>query len=362
MILMTLDLQLADHSKIFDVLRAEVVENMVSLRSEAAMVNHRSYRQDLARALGDCVRSKGQFPRGTVARPLTPGRVLPWNPNERVAWTADLLPYLGGTYSRVSVDPQKSWNEGVNRTAATTAIPHFLAPDEPKGSYPGDSSRSNMPGLASPAAASHFVGIAGVGLDAATYRADDPATAKKRGVFGYDRETRLSDVTDGPANTIAVIQVPPTYKTCWLAGGGSTIRGVPETDSVEPFVCTTYKGRRGTFAIMADGKVRFIAADMKPEIFRALCTIAGGEPIEDIDAIAPLASEATVLKPKLPNDLPKVQPEPQGGAPTPPPPPKEKKAENWKPYTSPAGRYSISFKEGGSKSTRSRRFQPPPGN
>jgi len=141
--------------------------------------------------------------------------------------------------------------------------------------------------------------------------------------------------------------LPPTYKTCWLAGGGSTIRGVPETDSVEPFVCTTWKGRRGTFAIMADGKVRFIPADMRPETFQALCTIAGGEKIDNLDTIAPVADEGTVLKPKLPGDLPKSPTE--TSQPVPSVPPEGKKAEGGKPYTSMAGRYSVSFKEGGKK-------------
>ena len=82
--------------------------------------------------------------------------------------------------------------------------------------------------------------------------------AKKRGVFGNERITKFSDIKDGLENTILILQVPPDYKTAWLAGGGSTVRGVPETDSVRPFVCTDYNGKRGTFAIMCNGDVRFI--------------------------------------------------------------------------------------------------------
>jgi len=75
-----------------------------------------------------------------------------------------------------------------------------------------------------------------MGHDAAEYRSDEPATAKKLGILGYDRATKMQDVTDGAANTIMMGQVPPTYQRPWMAGGGSTVEGVPEQGSVRPFV------------------------------------------------------------------------------------------------------------------------------
>ena len=75
--------------------------------------------------------------------------------------------------------------------------------------------------------------------------------------------------------------------------------GVPETDSVRPFVCAEYKGKRGTFAIMCNGDVRFIPETIPDETFKALCTIAGGEKIDNLDAVAPkVPSPQAVLKTK----------------------------------------------------------------
>src|SRR5262249_6156981 len=153
----------------------------------------------------------------------------------------------------------------------------------------------------SPAAGNNYVGIAGLGLDAAAYQAGDPAVVKKLGVFGYDRETKVAEITNGLDKTIAVIQVPPRFKTCLLAGRGSTVRGVPEKGSCEEFICTQYKGKdgqvqKGTFAIMCDGKVRFISEDIlrnKPDLFRAMCTIAGGEKLDNIDEIAPVVPSSS---------------------------------------------------------------------
>ena len=66
----------------------------------------------------------------------------------------------------------------------------------------------------------------------------------------------------------------------WIAGGGSTIRGVSETESVKPFVCTKYNGKDGTYAIMANGTVRFVYADIPDDLFKAMCTLKGADPAQ----------------------------------------------------------------------------------
>ncbi len=241
--------------------------------------------RELAEAIQAHVQAKGAFPRGALDRPLTDGRPVPWRPDQRLSWLVDLLPFLpGGDYGTLVVDRGESWNEGVNRITGQMPIPHFLTPSAASGGpwvyYWGQDGYL---------AASHFVGIAGVGLDAADYRVGDPGTAARLGIFGYDRVTRPEDVRDGLGTTMVAIQVPAEKARPWMAGGGATVRGVSEeADCLEPFVCLDYRGRRGTFALMADGKVRFLPADMPPALFRALCTIAGGETIGNLDQAAPV--------------------------------------------------------------------------
>ncbi len=230
-----------------------------------------------------------------------------------------LLPYVAdGEFKNLPLDNEKSWDEPpVNVFTASTVVPPYIAPLPPDKPY---SFYIQYPGhKGAPVAATHYVGIAGVGLDAAEYRADDPATAKLRGIFGYDRETKLDQIKDGSGETILLIQVPPDPKSPWIAGGGSTVRGVSEDlDCVQSFVCTEYKDQRGTFAIMADGKVRFIPATIDPKVFQAMCTIAGGEKIKNLDAIAP--------------EVPPPE-EPQAELKTEPPPPVAKPPEPPKPAT-----------------------------
>jgi Protein of unknown function (DUF1559) len=347
----SLDLRLTGQDDLFSGIDSRVRELVLTLKNEALTVYHRSQVHDLAAALDRYVKSKGAFPRGTADRPLTGGRVLAWRPDQRLSWLAELLPFLGGAYAEVRIDPGQSWDQGKNRVAATMAIPQFLAADKPVGAYPPRSWCFDAPGLKTPVAATHFVGVAGLGLDAAEFMPGDPATAKKLGVFGYDRQTKPADITDQKESTIAVIQIPANFGTCWLAGGGSTIRGVPEQDSVAPFVCTEYKDakgiRKGTYAIMCDGKVRFIPADIKQETFRAMCTIAGGETIEDLNRIAPeIKDETVVLKPELPPAAP-------GGDVKPPvktPPGGEKPPvgtgslpKGWKEFTSAKHHFKVAF-------------------
>jgi hypothetical protein len=250
----------------------------------------------------DVNNTKQQFPRGTFNRPSNAQRAgLPWSPGQRIGWMVELLPYLGhpDMFRRENGVPQgrldlnKGWHdEPLNIVMARVTIPQFLDPTYPESTRTMNALSMKIPFLGAPyeasVAATHFVGIAGVGLDAADYMANDVNVAGRLGIFGYDRVTKFSDVKDGLANTIMIIQVPADYKAAWMAGGGSTIRGVPETDSVRPFVCTTYNGKKGTFAIMANADVRFIPETISDANFKALCTIAGGEKIDNIDAIAPL--------------------------------------------------------------------------
>jgi hypothetical protein len=234
------------------------------------------------------------------------------------------LPQFGGRPPAVKRD--EDWRHPDNAQALFTLVPQFLDARSPESSW-----WVSYPRLRTRAAATHFVGVAGIGLDAAEYLPGDPATAKLVGVFGYDRETQLADIKDGPKNTIAVLQVPADFKRPWLAGGGSTVQGVPEVgngvgNSVRPFVCTRYKDRDGqekdgTFAIMADGKVRFIPADIPDKDFKALCTINGGEPV-DVETVAPevpAPKGLTELKPILPVVPPAKPPEPPPSKPDTPP-------------------------------------------
>jgi len=287
----TLDMQLnSDQSKeVLSRLSRWVMQN---LKSDADLASTRDRYGDLAQALTAYVNEKGEFPRGTAARGLNPTTGLPYRPDQRVSFYASLLPYLGPDFSGWKVDPTRGWNEDLNLAYAMRVLPPVLA--------------HRLPGLSDPLivypstpgvfGSTHIVGMAGVGMDAAEYESGNP----KAGIFGYDRVTKKSEVKN-PGKTIALILVPPDHKAPWIAGGGATVRAVADesedANPLAPFVCITYPGKpgeaskwdgkRGTLALMADGKIRFLPADLPAGTFRAMCTIAGGK-IDGLDGLCPL--------------------------------------------------------------------------
>ena len=239
------------------------------------------------------------YPRGAFERAQTPARSgRPYLANERVSWMAELLPHLGYGEVHRTIDFQQSWADDKNLATALTLIPYFIDP-----AYPAFTRHAAHPKRDVPVAATHYVGIAGIGLDAAGYLPVDPAAAGNMGVFGSDRTTPLSDVGD---NTIIMVQVPPPARGHvgpWLAGGGSTVRGVPEKNSVAPFVSTKYNGKPGTYALMSDGSVRFIASDVSDDVFKALAVVKKDKqvPLETV----PKVEKKTELKA---SDEPKLTP------------------------------------------------------
>jgi uncharacterized protein (TIGR03067 family) len=291
-LVLELDLQLTEQA--YKVLIGNTEQVMLALKGHADMAVNRSRVHDLAMALQAFLKDKGRFPQGTLPRADSTERGIPWRPDQRLSWAAELLPFFGEEYREWSPITDAGWNENKNLSVARRLVPHLLSV---RGPSPAPL-YIHYPGVEGILGATHFVGIAGVGLDAADYDNTNP----KRGIFGYDRITKKEDVKDGLASTIALLQVPGDHKSPWLAGGGATVRGVSDDDEdgkpITPFVCTVYPakpdenskwvGKRGTIAIMGDGKVRFIPEDISAPTFRALCTIAGGETISGkLDDIAP---------------------------------------------------------------------------
>jgi hypothetical protein len=198
---------------------------------------------------------------------------------------AGLLPYLGHQtlYNRINFEA--SWRDEENWLAAHTLVPHFLDP-----TYPITSHYTAYPGMPLGVATTHYVGIAGVGIDVADADLNDPAYKGKLGMFGYDRMMPLDRVNKGRglSNTVLMIRVPHDVlpgPTPWMAGGGSTVRNVPDKNSLEPFLSTDAKGDRYTYAVMADGSVRKIMKGMKDELFKMICTVDGPSP-DDLDEFA----------------------------------------------------------------------------
>lgn len=227
-------------------------------------------------------------------------------PHTRVGWMVELLPFLGRAEIRGAIDVKKPWRDEQNLAAGTNWVPEFLIP-----AYPRSSWVARLPSLPDYSlGATHYVGLSGIGLDAADLP-DSPEFRNRLGLFGYDRPTNLDQVPDGLANTIYLITVPPGVPRPWLAGGGATIQGVPESNSLAPFVADHGGGKRGAYVLMADGSVRFLREGTADNVFKALVTKAGGDDPGTLDAVAPIERPSGPAKPANPPAGAAVAP-PQG--------------------------------------------------
>jgi hypothetical protein len=335
----------------------------LGLRGEADIASGHDYRFDLGeagKALGKSGLPKQKvppetFPPGAFPRPAGLIRASR-EPGQRVGWMAGLLPYLGEKHLFESIKFDKSWTDGDNWASAQTVVPPFLDP-----SYPLSSRFVGTPGMPMQCAATHFVGIGGIGADAAEAALGDKSMAGKLGVFGYERMTPLKMIAEngrGLANTVLMVRVPfdgPSGTTPWIAGGGSTVRSVPDKNSLEPFLSTDSKGEQGTYVVMVDGSVRYLKKGMSDEVFKTICTVDGPKPAEwkfdeqypalkapkDV-AAAPLGAKS-IPPPPGANKTVAAAPPPKGA-----PAPKGAKgvAGGWKEYTIAEGGFAIKMPDG----------------
>jgi hypothetical protein len=198
---------------------------------------------------------------------------------QRLSWQAVLADRFDGPHVPVTWD--RPWNDSLNEAFVRRRLPEFQ--------NPAIEVLTGVDGFP----ATHFVGVAGVGGDAAGLDVRDP----RAGIFGFDRTTRVEDIRDGASNTGLVIGVRDRLGS-WAAGGHPTVRALTR----EPYVNGPDgfgTGQAGAMLVlMADGRVQWFSAATDPRILRAMAAMADGQPFADpgVDSRAdPVAAAANAL-------------------------------------------------------------------
>jgi Protein of unknown function (DUF1559) len=185
---------------------------------------------------------------------------------QRCSWLTALLPYLEQDALAKQIQQALPWDAEENRSAVNRVIPVFRCPAHPDAT-------------AQPHA--HYVGLTGIGADAALLPLDSP----RAGFFGYERQITLRDIRDGTSQTAAVIETAAANGP-WASGGEATLRFASPTETAYlqdtgPF---GMKHKTDTFfrtnpivanTAFADGSVHCLPSTLSPTVFRAMVTIAG---------------------------------------------------------------------------------------
>jgi prepilin-type processing-associated H-X9-DG protein len=192
--------------------------------------------------------------------------------DERLSWVVAALPTLDQKHQKTgdiieAIDKSQPWPFPRNQDAAKRKLVALLCPGRPPEIDP------------SQAAPTQYLGIAGLGTDAATLNFVPPNPAPPRaGCFRYDSPTPFSSMTDGLAQSLLYGERAEELGP-WLRGGPSTLRGLDDSANAKPLIGVQFGGNHPDASnwAMADGSVRVFTPRVDPRILFSLATIAGKE-------------------------------------------------------------------------------------
>jgi len=248
----------------------------------AARAADRARQQRLLGALTDYHHAHGRFPPGALG-----GAVL--SPETRLSWIAAMLPYLGHEAWFDELKFGYPWNGPQNRAVTRRRLDAVI--------NPALAQRRTEAGFP----VTHYVGLAGVGAEAARLPADDPHA----GVFGFARSAALGEIPDGASNTIAIMGVSDQLGA-WAAGGRPSVRALTQPPYVNGPDGFGTGQPDGMLVGMADGSVRFISKNVDPRVVEMLATRAGGERVP-FEALAWDMGDENTAPQTQPHDGPPLQ-------------------------------------------------------
>ncbi|RLS58269.1 MAG: DUF1559 domain-containing protein [Planctomycetota bacterium] len=174
---------------------------------------------------------------------------------ERLSWMVSILPYMDQAPLYNQVDMKEGYASAANEMPLMVAIPTYMNPSIPPGG-----------------GVTHYVGIGGITEEGPTAELPSPVA----GIFGYNRATRMRDITDGTSNTFAIAE-SDGYTGAWAQGGAATIRSLTQQPYIKGADGIGGPAIGGCHFGMADGAVRFVSENTDPQVLEALATMQGGE-------------------------------------------------------------------------------------
>ena len=212
-------------------------------------------------------------------------------------------------------DTTRNFNDPANRQAVQTQLAVHRCPStpNPNRTFPWP---SNPAGQTIQLGVSDYTGVAGANAGMWPNVLTSPKPGNVKGIMNLAGgtlgvpaalNTRFEQITDGTSQTLLLVECAGRPSIWWGSVSSNTlVGGVPgagsaqdNTTSFQGFDpvshatnsrcminCTNNLGAYsfhpgGVNVAMGDGSVRFLSAQIQPEVFAALCTLEGGEVIPD---------------------------------------------------------------------------------
>jgi len=216
----------------------------------------------IAMALSYYEEKHGYFPPATVANPALPR-------HKRLSWMVHLLPFIDEAPLHRRIDRTKAWDDPANAPQLKWHPNWYMCPAQKQESDDAGYSLAT------------YAGVAGVGLDGLDLPPDSP----RRGVFSDGGPIATKHILDGKNQTLIHAEINGGMGP-WCAGGTPTARPfIPTARPINSGTASNFGSPHegGAFAGFVDSQVRWISENVDPTVFRALCTIRGGEVVSDED-------------------------------------------------------------------------------
>ena len=224
------------------------------LRQSAKKTECQNNVKQIGLAIDNFNSSMGVFPSATM-----PNEKLPID--KRFSWQFAIVPYVEADNIYGRANRTLAWDDESNRYS--THFSHRV--------YTCGWIREKMFNSLN----TSYLGISGVGTDAATFPLDHPDA----GIFGYDRKWKANEV---PGQTLMVLETMTGGP--WAQGGYSTVRGIEPMavfGMTTPFGSSHNSGGSyfsplvGANVGFADGSVRFLHHNIDVEVLKALARVRG---------------------------------------------------------------------------------------
>ncbi len=214
------------------------------------------------------------------------------------SWSSLILPYLDQTTLQNQINFNVSSLHPVNQPAAGTVPPMFRCPTYSGPDYSAD---VNYASVCAQFAITNYAAMGAT--DVGHIYGQVSGLLAPDGTMYPLSNTRITDLSDGTAQTVVVAETREEKMMVWIDGGTAALVARPYDEGNPP----TYGGRRislnfrpyfhyinptaeygpssehpaGAFHLLGDGSVHFISENISERVYVSLATRAGSDPVSD---------------------------------------------------------------------------------